>query len=335
MCRSPARRLTLLQKHKLPGPFDGPSTRRCTKLSAVKLAMQGVTLSFSGQGTHPAEHLASMQAQIASFAATPCFLLPPSWSAHPCLTTIAIDRMDAWFAQPTLDLLPHLTAVVSLQSLTLDTIPGAVSSEVQAGISALTNLTHLSAPTHDSAANPLDTFWVNAGLVPRLQQLTVAPSTQEAAPFTIPRAWEGLAGLSRLSIIGKVEFTTLRLAHPDGLHWLPALRSLGLATEYTSLQALSSLSHLTSLGMHTSGDVPAGSMACGPPTWRSSLQALRWWGCVEAAAPCISQWTALTSLRLRMAQPGLPESMAPAIGALQALRELTLKYADVTAELCG
>jgi hypothetical protein len=239
--------------------------RRCTKLRAAEFAikLRGVTfkLSFSGQGTNPAEHLASMQAQIASFAATPCFLLPPSWPAHPCLTTIALDRMDARFALPPLDLLPHLTNTVSLQSLTLDTIPSPISCEVQAGISALTNLTHLAAPTHDSAANPLDTFWVDAGKLPSLQQLTATAPFPEAAPFKIPRTWEGLANLTHLAL-GTPRSQPLHLANPDALRWLPALRSVALAMQYSSLQALSSLSHLTALHLHTAGDVPTGGMAC-------------------------------------------------------------------------
>jgi hypothetical protein len=190
-----------------------------------------ILLGFHGQGSTPADRVASMQRQISAFSTTLNFLHPTCWPGHPCLISIDINTpfrcRYQYFSEGSMfliTLLPFLR-VPSLVDLAVDfgLLPILPTDEDQSHVSSLLKLTSLTFCTNAHISAHLQTLWESAGLLTNLRSIDISQSLaspEAGGAFTIPATWQYLSRLTKLAI---PQHCITNLA---ALSMLPAVQSL-------------------------------------------------------------------------------------------------------------
>jgi hypothetical protein len=311
-------------------------------------------LEFSGQGSTPADRVASMQRHISAFSTD--FLQPNRWTSHPCLTTINMGDLNLLPATSMLrtssPLLP-VFCVPSLENLCIDLpslprLPSAAAE--QRHLSRLSKLSAFSVVSTPSITPCVQDLWESLGALTSLQFLEISKKQylNDNGPrvinvFPIPITWAALSRLTRLS------FSDTCVSNPQALLPLTALQSLWLYCPAEQLAwvvtCCAQLASLTALTLFKSdGQPPAGQDLAGPAhpslpcgSYSSPLQDLNLRYHSLADAP-LELLPALTRLAYCSGwaprSPPFPGSQVKPLADLKMLRSLDLSGVTLTPEFC-
>jgi hypothetical protein len=318
-----------------------------------------INIRFCGIGNNPLELVASMQAQIASFAALPNFLHPACWPDYPCLYHVDINKLtelpqDSMFLSAPL----HALRVPSLEDLSvrLPWLPQLPPAEAQCQISSLGQLTRLYIRTDGSTTPRVQALWEHTGALSSLQDLHIylceSNAIAPAATFSIPGTWTALRSLTKLSLCNVLVLNPEVLLPLANLQALDMRCPAGQAVRTAMcLAQLSSLTALTVLGregpLHNGPELaeaaPRGSRqgadSAGSSAGTSSTLQVLDISCCALADVQLQRLPSLTKLVYSLGPPGAPAVFFPGtrvkpLASLKLLRTLELRRITLTQEFC-